>query len=557
VSKGNGLRGWISGPFRTLSGRIAVPAGFFALISVALLSFILIRAQREQVLAEVVHGSESIAEAILLSVDHDMRVNRRDGVREMIEALGGHAGIEGIRIFNKDGRVSFSSRPEEVGRTVDTRAEACVQCHSDDAPPVADLDPRDRSRIYTGDDGRGRLLATIYVIRNREGCQGSGCHLPPAEQSVLGVLDVAMSLEPAEARLAAATRDAALISLAAVGLITGMLFFVIRRSVRKPISRMVAATRRVAGGDASLPLPQGTAPEIRILAASVNDMVESLASSKHRVEEWASSLEEKLAGKVEELRGAQFQVMQAEKLSSVGLVAAGIAHELNSPLMAIITFSHLVRSSLPPDNPAQEDLRMIESEANRCAAIIRQLLDFSRKQAQEAEIEGCRIEQPLQAAIELLKVEMQNGGVVASTSIPDDLPAVEANEGGLLQVFVNLILNALQAMPEGGRLAIDADVVPREAYAHVDLPPDAGPNLVKVVVRDTGTGIPRQDLARVFHPFFTTKPVGKGSGLGLSVSLGLVQSYGGTILADSDGATWTEFTVLLPLSDQPALVASR
>ncbi len=542
-------------PLRSLSTRIALSAGFFVLLSVAGLSFVLIRAQREQMLAEVVHGSESIAEAIQLSVDRDMQLNRRDGVEALIQAEGRHAGLEGIRIFNKEGRISFSSRPEEVGRVVDKHAEACVQCHGGAQPPSADVDPRDRSRIYTSAGGK-RLLGTMYVIRNREGCQGSGCHVSPAQQRVLGVLDVSMTLAPAERRLAAATWSAILITLAAVLLITAVLFLMIRRGVRRPINRMVAATRKVAGGD-SVRLPAGSAREIGILAGALNEMIESLASSRQRVEQWASSLEEKVASTAEELRDAQYQVAQAEKLSSVGLVAAGIAHELNSPLMAIITFAHLVKAAVPEDAQAQEDLRMIEREANRCAAIIRQLLDYSRKQQQEPEIHPCRLRPIVEGALKLLNVEIQNAGVHVDVAIGDDLPEVDGTEAQLMQVFVNLALNAVQAMPHGGRLSFRATVVPRGSLANLRLPKHPSASLVKIAVRDTGTGIPRADLSRVFDPFFTTKPVGKGSGLGLSVSQGLITGYRGTILVDSDGESWTEFTVILPLSEQPALVASR
>ncbi len=542
-------------PFRSLSTRIALWAGFFVLLSVGGLSFVLIRTQREQMLAEVVHGSESIAEAIQLSVDRDMQLNRRDGVEALIAAEGRHAGLEAIRIYNPEGRISFSSQPAEVGRTLDKHAETCVQCHGGPKPPSADVDPRERSRIYTDAAGK-RLLGTMYVIRNREGCQGSGCHVAPAQQQVLGVLDVSMSLAPAEARLAAATWSAILFALAAVAAITAVLFLMIRRGIRRPINRMVAATRKVAGGD-SLQLPAGSSREIGILAGAFNELIESLASSRQRVEQWASSLEDKVASTAEELRDAQYQVAQAEKLSSVGLVAAGIAHELNSPLMAIITFAHLVKSTVPEDSQAQEDLRMIEREANRCAAIIRQLLDYSRKQQQEPEIHPCRLLPIVEGALKLLNVEIQNAGVEVVVLIDEDVPEVDGNETQLMQVFVNLALNAVQAMPEGGRLSFKATVVPRSAVAHLRLPKHPSASLVKISVRDTGTGIPRPDLSRVFDPFFTTKPVGKGSGLGLSVSQGLVSGYRGTILVDSDGESWTEFTVILPVSEQPALVASR
>jgi two-component system NtrC family sensor kinase len=531
-------------PLRTLSTRIAVPAGFFVLASFAAFSVLLIRTQREQALAEAIHGSENVAEIINLSLHHDMRVNRRDGVAELVRSVGEHLDVDVIRVFNKDGVIAYSSRPDEVGNSVSMKSEACVGCHAGPVPP-RDLAPDDRSRIYEDSEGEQRL-STIRVINNEEGCQGSMCHASPEEQSVLGVLGVTVSLQPARQRVSAASRSALLVSLIAVALITGVLFFVIMRSVRRPLDTMIQALRRVTEGDADLPVPPGATREIGILAASFNDMVQSLNSSRAHLESWASSLEVKVRDTAAELRDAQFQVAHAERLSSVGLMAAGIAHELNSPLMAIITFTHLVRNSLPVESPQHEDLRMIEREANRCAAIIRQLLDFSRKQAQEPELEPCRVDAVVKEALALLKVEIQNSGVEISTSIPQDLPMVDANGPQLLQVFVNLVLNALQAMPDGGTISIESTVVERAVHVRDALPPHSGRYLVKTVVRDTGPGIPAESVGKVFDPFFTTKSVGRGSGLGLSVSLGLVRSFRGTILAQSDGCSGAEFVVLLP-----------
>ena len=539
-------------PFRTLATRIALPAGFFALVSIAALSYLLIRTQRENALEEAILGSEGLAETIYLTIDHDMRINRRDAIRETVEAVGRQSGIEGIRIFNKEGEISFSSKADEIGTTVDRQEEACVSCHSGPVPE-ATLHPDSRSRIFVDDQGH-RVLGTIRVIPNKIGCQGSRCHTSPQQQSVLGVLDVALSLEPAEARLADSTWKAFLFSMVAVSLITGVLYWIIVRSVRRPLDTVVAATRRVAQGTTAVEMPRGTAPEIGILASSFNELIESLSSSRQKLEEWASSLEEKVSDKANELRSAQFQVVQAEKLASVGLVAAGIAHELNSPLMAIITFTHLVRSKVPPESREYEDLRMIEREANRCAVIIRQLLDFSRQQGQEPDKHPCRVAVSLQKSLDLLKVEIQNGEVTVRVELPEDLAKVQGNDAQLMQVFVNLVMNAVHAMPHGGELCITADEVYKRELALPDLPPDGAETLVRISFRDTGTGISRRDLTRVFDPFFTTKPQGKGSGLGLSVSMGIIRGFGGTMTVDSDGASWAEFAVLLPAAEEPAIL---
>jgi len=535
---------------RTLSARIAAPAGFFALISVAVLSVLLIRGQREQALQEAIHGSENLAEIIHLSLDHEMRINRRDELRDMLSSVGEHLDIDAVRIYNKFGAIAYSSRPDEVGELVDIGSDACVACHAGPVP-IDELDEEDRSRVYDTPDG-STLLGTIRVIRNEEGCQGSACHAPMDEQRVLGVMDVSVDLSPHEARVATATLSAILFSLFAVGLITGTLYYMIWRGVRQPIDTMITATRRVAAGGATLPVPRGASREIGILATSFNELVESLSSSRFKTEAWANSLEEKVTETARDLREAQFQVAHAEKLSSVGLVAAGIAHELNSPLMAIITFAHLVKGALPEDAAEQEDLRMIEREAHRCAAIIRQLLDYSRKQAHEPETEPCDIKDVVEGAVDLLKIEVQNNNVDVQLTVPEGLPRVDSNEVQLMQVFVNLLMNAVHAMPEGGRLTVHAEVIDRAEHLNDDLPPHRGSRLVKTIVRDTGTGIAPESLHKVFDPFFTTKPVGMGSGLGLSVSLGLVRGYRGTILVDSDGHSGTQFTVLLPVPEESA-----
>jgi signal transduction histidine kinase len=523
-----------------LSTRIALLAGFLTLGGVATLSFILIREQRSHILAEVVHSSESVAETIRLSINHDMLGNRRDGVREVMESVGGHFGIAGVRLFNKEGRISYSSRAEEVGRVVDKRSEACVQCHSM-SRPFTELDLESRSRVYDHPE-HGRVLSTIAVIRNEPGCHPSGCHESPAAQSVLGVLDVTMSLDSAEARMLASTSQATLFSIGAVILITGSLLLLVRQTIRRPINRLIAATRRVAVGDYELQVPSGATDEIGFLARSFNEMIESLNTSQQ-------NLEAKVAQKADELRSARFQVVQAEKLSSVGLVAAGIAHELNSPLMAIVTFGHLVQKKLPPASQEYEDVRMILHEADRCGAIIRTLLDFSRDQSTNHEIELCDVSTIIDRAVNILKVEMRGNGVEADVSIANDAPPIEANSVQITQVLVNLLLNAVQAMPAGGRITVRVERVARSEYANVKMPPPKRDWLLRIRVTDTGPGIPRENLGKIFDPFFTTKAVGQGSGLGLSVSHAIIQRHRGVILVDSDGESGTEFTVLLPVAE--------
>jgi signal transduction histidine kinase len=526
---------------RTLSTRIAFLAGFLTLGGAVTHSIILIRSQRNSVLTEVVHGSESLAEVFRLTMSHEMMANRPEAIQQAIDVVVKNAGVARVRLIDKHGEVRYSSRPTEIGRIIDKRADGCIQCHSA-SKPFEKLEQEQRSRIYH-DAEVGDVLSTIAVIRNEPGCAGAGCHESRARKSVLGVLDVTVSLEPVQARLAASTRSAVLLSILAVLIITGSLFFLIQQVVRQPIHRLIAATRRVAAGDYALPrVPSGDASdEIGFLARSFNEMMESVQTSQQ-------DLESKLTQKAEQLRAAQFQVVQAEKLSSVGLVAAGIAHEMNSPLMAIVTFAHLIQRRLPAQSQESEDIRMIMREADRCASIIRSLLDFSRDQSHAPELELCEVTPIIEQATKILRVQLRDHGVETVLTTDGKLPNIQANTVQLTQVLVNLLINAMHAMPDGGRVTIHADVTSKSEYAKVRLPPSSGDTLVRIRVRDSGTGILRQNIGKVFDPFFTTKPVGQGSGLGLSVSHSIVQRHHGAIIVDSDGATWTEFTILIPVA---------
>ncbi len=538
---------------RTLGTRIAVFAGLLTAGGLASLSTVLVREQRTQILEEAVMGSQAIASAILLSFEHATRTNQREYLAALVTSAGEHEWVERVRLFNAEGEIAFSSVPDEVGERVDMRAEDCVDCHRG-STPLPRLDPRQRTRMF--DDEHGHLVvANTAEILNRPGCQGGQCHVLPSEQRVLGVLGVVVQLDAAEARIARSTLEAALISLAAVLLITVATFFLVRESIRRPIRKMVEVTRRVSGGELKAEVPIGSSSEMDFLAGSLNEMIESFSTSQNRLEEWAGDLEETVASKAEELRKAQMEVAQAEKLSSVGMVAAGIAHELNSPLMAIITFAHLVKDKVDSESREHEDLQMIIGEANRCAGIIRQLLDFSREQADPLDKETCEIPEVVAAAQKILKVEMRNRGVELEVDIDPSVPTVEANRAQLMQVLVNLMMNSLHAMPDGGLITVRVDVVRRSSYPGATMDPHPGDGLVRIRIRDSGEGISAGALPRVFDPFFTTKEVGHGSGLGLSVSLGLIQRFHGTILADSDGESWTEFTILVPVPVAPLVGA--
>jgi len=232
------------------------------------------------------------------------------------------------------------------------------------------------------------------------------------------------------------------------------------------------------------------------------------------------------------LEEAQAQLVQSEKLASIGQLAAGVAHELNNPMSGIMGFTQLLLEDKTLSEQQRHDLETIYTQSQRCRTIIQNLLQFSRRHdPKKAKLDLGIV---LQATIDLIKYDFSSSGIAIERSIPSDLPVILGDPQQLQQVFLNLLVNARQAMD--GRPK--SQVVITVAYK-------AGE--ITVQVQDNGPGIPQEIIGKIFDPFFTTKPVGQGTGLGLSICHGIIQQHQGTIDVASDGATGTTFVVKLPV----------
>jgi signal transduction histidine kinase len=226
------------------------------------------------------------------------------------------------------------------------------------------------------------------------------------------------------------------------------------------------------------------------------------------------------------------QIYQAEKLSTIGRLAAGIAHEINNPMASILTCAEgLLKQESMADNEKLEYLNIIKNSARRCKVITQKLLDFSAASTMKKEV--IRLGEILKEAISLLQFEATSKKVRINIAETGVLPEIVGCKDSLVQVFVNLILNAIQAVDSGGDVSVKMDVEP---------------DMARVMVEDNGPGISDENLTRVFDPFFTTKPVGLGTGLGLSVSQGIVKNHGGEIKILQNRNGLTSISVSLPLA---------
>ncbi len=287
--------------------------------------------------------------------------------------------------------------------------------------------------------------------------------------------------------------------------------------VLRPIRRILTMARRVMEGDLSARVGIRPPGEMGVLCQAIDQMADAIL---HREEQLKAAMSR--------------QITRSEQLASVGRLAAGVAHEINNPLTGILTFAHILREKPNMDEQDRQDLDLIIRETTRAAEIVRGLLDFARERPPDKH--PLQINDVLRRTLRLLSNQRAFSNIMIVEDLQEGLPLIDGDPNQLQQVFLNLALNACEAMPQGGTLLISSS---------------ADKEKVVVKVTDTGCGIPPEHLDRIFEPFFTTKPVGKGTGLGLSVSYGIVQQHGGNIEVESKVGFGSTFTVLLPVRTSP------
>jgi two-component system NtrC family sensor kinase len=522
---------------------LKIKVGFYLVIvlmlAVVLFTSLVVRNNREELLQQAISHVAQLSEVITKSTRFAMLQNQPSYVDKIIQDVGAQSDIDKVRILSKDGTIIHSSQLLEIGRQVDQEAESCLACHLDEksqqgSPMVG------RPRIFTSPEGK-RMLGSTAVIRNEPSCSNGGCHVHSEDQTVLGVLDIVYPLDNIDRAIRTNTFTIVGLALGFVIAAALMVSFLVHRVVYRPLRDLKAGAARLAEGELEQMIPVRSEDEFGQLAASFNSMTDALRKSHVELQDWGRTLEQKVEAAKRELHIAQAEAARGEKLASVGLLAAGIAHELNNPLTGVLTFSHLVRKQVPDGSTEAEDLDLVIQETKRCAAIIRRLLDFAREKTPEKTFAD--LNKLIEDTTHLIEQPAHVENIDIIMDFDARLPAVWIDEDLIKQVIMNILVNAQHAIEGEGVITIRTKYHP--AFHRAELGDQPIP-MAEITVADTGCGIPEEDLQRVFDPFFSTKGVGKGTGLGLSVSHGTVKAHGGLIEVESTVGEGTEFHVYLP-----------
>lgn len=479
----------------------------------------------------------NISDIIKRSTRHSMLLNQREDVYEIIKTIGNEPGVKTIRIYNKQGVISYSSDTNERNKTVDMNAEACIMCHEKNTIS-SKIGRKDSLRVFSIKDER--FLGLINPIRNEKDCYTSDCHAHKSSAELLGILDVVISMKKVDSVVEENKKNIILNSILITLLISILSFVFILFLVNKPLKVLQNGISSLGKGDWNYRINMRSRTELGVIATEFNEMARLLSSAYKEIKDWSETLNDKVEQKTAELKNIYEQVLQIEKLASLGKLSATVAHELNNPLEGILTYSKLIIKKLNRENGSTDNTKVLEflnliaDESYRCGKIVKDLLLFSHRDSEQ--FRKYDLIEIVNKSVMLINHHLEINKVVLTKEFPVDFLEIYCNQQKIQQALISLLINAIESMQvKGGEIKINLQVDSENAVLRI---------------KDQGDGIAQKDLPFIFEPFYTTKEAMKGTGLGLSVVYGIIKVHNGKIEVEETSENGTTFKIILPINQK-------
>ncbi|GBE14036.1 MAG TPA: sensor histidine kinase [Proteobacteria bacterium] len=510
--------------------QISLITGIVLFFTSALFGYFNISTLKHAFLESTVTDLDHLSETILRTVFHQMLKNDRDEIQVTIREVAQQKGIEQVRLINREGVVALSTGRAGISAGPGgVKAPACIICHNygmswEDPSPMA------RSRMFLDSNGN-KVLGLVKPIYNEKVCWTGECHTHSRDTHLLGLLDITISAAPMLSKIRNYRNNTIIQILFLILSISLCLTLLTQRLIVKPVHTLLEHTRAVGRGKWRF-IESVPGDELGELAEAFNDMTGKLKKAREERDEWAATLETRVEERTRKIKEMQSVLIRSEKLASLGELVAGIAHELNNPLTGIMIHAPFIAEDPRLDEGLKEDCQTIIHEAKRCSRIVRKLLDFARVSDPQKTMQS--VNEAINRSIALIEHHADFNDIEIVKEYAPDLPNTLMDASQIEQVFINMMVNASQAMPAGGKLTIGTGL-------------NAAGDSIYIRIEDTGCGIPKENMEKLFDPFFSTKG-NKGTGLGLSVSYGIIQSHGGEIEVDSKPDRGTVFIITLPVA---------
>lgn len=518
--------------YNRLGTRLTFLFASIFLIIMGLYGYFNITAVKSNLSFACMQNAYNISDVVKKSTRYGMLINSKEHVTQIIKTIATEEGVIGIKIFNKEGIVSYSSDSIEIGTKVDLEHYACNSCHS--IEPTPETLPFEQ--LINKSAG---VLTLINPIINEKSCYDADCHAHKESEKLLGIIYLKVSTEIVDNIVNKTTNNTLLgIVLTFFSLILASVF-TIRLFVNKPIKKLFNGINEIASGNLDFKINYNTSDELGLMAKKFNEMSEKLNAAYKEIKDWNENLNTKIEQKNAELKNIYEQIVQVEKLASLGKLSATVAHELNNPLEGILTYSRLIIRKLEklnePDKFKEitDILSLISDESSRCGRIVKDLLQFAHRGETDFVVSNLNEIADKAAMLMAHHFEMNNIRLIKDYRVSSLY--LECDPQRIEQALIAILVNAVEAMNQGGEIKITISQEMDNAVIRIS---------------DQGHGINPNILHQIFEPFFTTKDKVKDTGLGLSVVYGIIQQHHGRVFVEDTSIKGTTFKISLPLKQE-------
>lgn len=477
------------------------------------------------------------------SLYKSMLENDKSTLHSTLDIINTMPGIDDVNLYDQNDVLAYSSFASDAQNHSNPD---CISCHTD----MGDMFSRNEKSYVIIDEesdcamnpnkaGQRHMLIRRPIL-NELSCYTADCHAHSKSDEVLGSLIIRMPLKDLDNALQRSSVQFLLMALLISGIVVFSLIWFTRRRIKMPLLGIIKASEAVSHGEvnARIDIKPDLLDDMKMVSMAFNNMLDHIDSATRELENWSRQLEYKVQKKSEELSEAHNELMNVERIASLGKLSASVAHEINNPLSGILVYTKLVHKQLENQDltPARRQnilnqLKLIETETKRCGDIVKGLLDFSRKDQEGFEDE--HLNEIVKGTYDLMlhHVKIADINFIFEIDAKEDLVRCSANQ--LKQACIALLVNASEAVSQNGEITLRT------------LNPDN--KSIQIQISDNGSGISPEDIPHIFEPFFTTKHDASGIGLGLAIVHGIIQNHNGKIEVDSVVGRGTTISITLPL----------
>lgn len=477
------------------------------------------------------------------SLYKSMLENDKSTLHSTLDIINTMPGIDDVNLYDQNEVLAYSSFDSDAQNHSNPD---CISCHTDlgemfsrNEKSYMIIDEESDCAMNPNKAGQRHMLIRRPIL-NELSCYTADCHAHSKSDEVLGSLIIRMPLKDLDSALQRSSVQFLLLALLISGIVVFSLIWFTRKRIKMPLLGIIKASEAVSQGEvnARIDIKPDLLDDMKMVSMAFNDMLDHIDSATRELENWSRQLEYKVQKKSEELSEAHNELMNVERIASLGKLSASVAHEINNPLSGILVYTKLVHKQLENQDltPARRQnilnqLKLIETETKRCGDIVKGLLDFSRKD-QEGFEDG-HLNEIVKGTYDLMlhHVKIADINFIFEIDAKEDLIRCSANQ--LKQACIALLVNASEAVSQNGEITLRT------------LNPDN--KSIRIQISDNGSGISPEDIPHIFEPFFTTKHDASGIGLGLAIVHGIIQNHNGKIDVDSVVGRGTTISITLPL----------